>query len=150
MSSTGDTSITITSSIVGVGNFSSITLNVLSGTNFQATSFTSTFVVGTTALTATGQNLLPIQSQLLTYGSVPSKVKLKAITPTLPADGSTHPALEVELRDSSNESAVAPTSIHVNISSSQRGIVRVASVTIGAGQTFAIVNVDTGTVAGIA
>ena len=148
VSTTGVTSVTITSSIVGVGNFSSITLNVLSGTNFGATSFTSTFVVGATALTATGQNLLPIQSQLLTYGSVPSKVKLKAITPTLPADGSTHPALEVELRDSSNASAVAPTSIHVNISSSQRGIVRVSSVTIGAGQTFAIVNVDTGTVAG--
>ncbi len=127
---------------------SGITLTVPSGSNFQATSFTSTFVVGSTTLTATGQNLQPIQGQLSTFGSLPSKVVLKAITPTLPADGSAHPALEVVLEDSSNAPAITPTPIHVNISSSQRGVVRVASVTIGAGQTFAIVNVDTGTVAG--
>src|SRR2546426_8575667 len=148
VSQSGDTGVTITSSIVGVGNFSGITLTVPSGSNFQATSFTSTFVVGSTTLTATGQNLQPIQGQLSTFGSLPSKVVLKAITPTLPADGSTHPALVVLLEDSSNTPAITPTSIHVNISSSQRGVVRVASVTIGAGQTFSIVNVDTGTVAG--
>ena len=148
VSQSGGTSVTLTSSVVGVGNFSSIMLTVLSGSNFQATSFTSTFVVGATDLTATGQNLLPIQRQVTTFGSVPSKVVLKAITPTLPADGSTHPALEVVLQDSANAPAITPTAIHVNISSSQRGIVKVASATIGAGQTFAIVNVDTGTVAG--
>src|SRR2546422_768391 len=148
VSQSGGTSVTLTSSVVGVGNFSSIMLTVLSGSNFQATSFTSTFVVGATDLTATGQNLLPIQRQVTTFGSVPSKVVLKAITPTLPADGSTHPALEVVLQDSANAPAISPTAIHVNISSSQRGIVKVASATIGAGQTFAIVNVDTGTVAG--
>src|SRR3989442_12363662 len=79
VSQSGSASVTITSSIVGVGNFSGITLTVPSGSNFQATSFTSTFVVGSTTLTATGQNLQPIQVQLSTFGSLPSKVVLKAI-----------------------------------------------------------------------
>ena len=147
---TGPTQITLTSSVTGVGNFTQITFSIPEGQNWAAITFTSTFQVGTTQLTASAQNFLPVQTQLGTYGSIPSQVVISAISTPLPADGATHPALELSLEDAFGSPAIAASDIPVNLSSSQAGIVSVADAVIPAGQTFAVVNVNAGILQGTA
>jgi hypothetical protein len=151
------TRITITSSHASIGNFSTLNVYVPSGRNFAATGFTSTFLIGSTDLTASAQNLLPAQSSLATFGSIPSKVRIRAVPSaqlgsnvgTLPADGGTHPALEISLLDALGSPAVAPFPVPVTISSSQSGIAQVINgTTIPAGRVSSLVYVATGATAG--
>jgi len=148
MNPTGPIPITLTSSVTNVGNFSRITMNIPQYQNYNKTSFTSTFLVGSTSLTASAQNLISTQAQLQTFGSVPSKVVIKAVSPILPADGVSHPALQVMLQDAFGSPAVAPFNVPVSLSSSQSAIAQVSPVTIKNGQTFAFISVRTGTLAG--
>jgi len=145
---TGPTEVTLTSSVTGVGNFTSIKFAIPEGRNWASVTFTSTFQVGTTELTASAQNVLPIQTPLATYGSVPSQVVVSAISSTLPADGASHPALELSLEDAFGSPAIAATDINVNISSSQSDIASVGNAVIPGGETFAIVNVTAGILQG--
>jgi hypothetical protein len=148
INSTGPTKVTLTSSVTGVGNFTSITFNIPQGTNWASITFTSTFQVGATQLTASSQDFISTQFGLSTFGPVPSQVVLKAISPTLPADGGTHAALELDLEDSQGAPAIAPFSVPVSISSSHSSIVNVASAIIPAGQSFTVVNVTAGILEG--
>lgn len=147
---TGPTEVTLTSSVTGVGNFTSINFVIPKGENWAAVTFTSTYQVGTTTLTASGQNVLPAQSALATYGAVPSQVIVSAISTPLPADGATHPALELLLEDAQGSPAVAASDIPVGLSTSQDQIVSVNDAVIPAGQTFAVVNVTAGILQGTA
>lgn len=147
---TGPTEVTLTSSVTGVGNFTDIKFVIPKGRNWAAVGFTSTYQVGTTALTASAQNILPVQTSLETYGPVPSQVVVSAISTQLPADGASHPALELSLEDAFGSPAVAATNIPVSMASSQGDIVSVDSAVIPAGQTFAILNVTTGILQGTA
>jgi len=147
---TGQTEVTLTSSVTGVGNFTSITFAIPQGQNWASVTFTTTYQVGSTVLTASAQNILPIQTSLATYGAVPSQVVISAISTPLPADGATHPALELSLEDAFGSPAVAASDIPVSLSSSQGGIVSVADSVIPAGQTFAVVNVTSGILQGTA
>lgn len=147
---TGETEVTLTSSVTGVGNFTSITFAIPEGQNWASVTFTTTYQVGTTVLTASAQNILPVQTSLNTYGAVPSQVVINAISTPLPADGATHPALELALEDAFGSPAVAASDIPVSLSSSQEGIVSVADSVIPAGQTFAVVNVTAGILQGTA
>ena len=147
---TGATRVTLTSSITGVGDFDQVTFTIPEGQNWAAFTFTSTFQVGSTILTASGQNLLPAQSQLATFGPIPSKVMLQSISANLPADGASHPALELSLVDAFGSPAIAPFDVPVNMSSSQNAIVKVSPVVIPAGQTFTIINVTAGILQGTA
>ena len=150
VNATGPTEVTLTSSVAGVGNFTSINFVIPTGQNWAAVTFTSTYQVGTTTLTASGQNVLPAETSLATYGAVPSQVIVSAISTPLPADGATHPALELSLEDASGSPAVAASDIPVGLSSSQDQIVSVADAVIPAGQTFAVVNVTAGILQGSA
>jgi hypothetical protein len=147
---TGATKVTLTSSITGVGNFTQVVFTIPEGQNWAAVTFTSTFQVGTTQLTASAQNILPVQTSLSTYGSVPSQVVLTPISGPLPADGGTHPALELSLEDAFGSPAVAPFDLPVNLSSSHADVVRASPAIIPSGQTFAVVNVTSGILAGSA
>ena len=147
---TGPTEVTLTSSVTGVGNFTSITFDIPEGQNWAAITFTSTYQVGITTLTASAQNILPTQTSLATYGSIPSQVVVSPITATLPADGATHAALELSLEDAFGSPAIAASDIPVNLTSSQAGIVSVSNAVIPAGQTFAVVNVTAGILQGTA
>ncbi len=153
------TRVTITSSLASIGNFSTLNLFIPTGRNFAATGFTSTFLVGSTFLTASAQNLLPVQSTLSTFGPIPSRVQITAVpspTPnshigTLPADGGTHPALAISLMDSLGSPAIAPFPVPVTISSSQSGIAQVINgTTIPAGSVSSLVYVSTGATPGSA
>jgi hypothetical protein len=150
VNASGPTEVTLTSSVAGVGNFTSINFVIPTGQNWAAVTFTSTYQVGSTTLTASGQNVLPAETSLATYGAVPSQVIVSAISTPLPADGATHPALELSLEDASGSPAVAASDIPVGLSSSQDQIVSVADAVIPAGQTFAVVNVTAGILQGSA
>lgn len=141
---TGPTEITLTSSITGVGNFTTITFAIPKGQNWAAVTFTSTYQVGTTQLTASAQNMLPAQTPLQTYGSVPAQVVVSAISGNLPADGASHPALELSLEDALGNPAIAASDVPVSLTSSQSEIIGVSNAVIPAGQTFAVLNVTTG------
>lgn len=147
---TGPTEVTLTSSVTGVGNFTSITFAIPEGINWASVTFTSTYQVGLTTLTASAQNIMSAQTSLSTFGPVPSQVVVSAISSPLPADGNTHPALELSLEDAFGSPAVAASDIPVGLSTSQAGIVRVSGAVIPAGQTFAVVNVTAGILQGIA
>ncbi len=147
---TGPTEVTLTSSVTGVGNFTRITFPIQEGRNWAAVTFTSTYQVGTTELTASAQNVLPVQTSLATYGSVPSQVVLSAISTPLPADASPHPALELALEDAFGSPAFAASDIPVSLSSSQAGVVSVANAVIPSGQAYAVVNVTAGILQGTA
>jgi len=147
---TGPTEVTLTSAVTGVGNFTSITFAIPEGLNWASVTFTSTYQVGETTLTASAQNILPTQTSLTTFGPVPSQVVVSAISSPLPADGNTHPALELSLEDAFGSPAVAASDIPVGLSSSQAEIVSVKDAVIPAGQTFAVVNVTAGILQGIA
>jgi hypothetical protein len=147
---TGATNVTLTSSVTGVGNFTSITFAIPQGENWASVTFTSTYQVGVTELTASAQNFLSVQTSLGTYGPVPSQVVVSAISTPLPADGATHPALELSLEDAFGSPAVAASDIPVSLSSSQAEVVSVADAVIPAGQAFAIVNVTAGILQGTA
>ena len=147
---TGPTEVTLTSSMTGVGNFTSIKFAIPEGRNWASVTFTSTYQVGSTVITASAQNLLSVQTNLATYGPVPSQVVVSAISTPLPADGASHPALELSLEDAFGSPAIAASDIPVNLSSSQAAIVGVSSVVIPSGETFAVVNVTAGILQGAA
>lgn len=147
---TGPTEVTLTSSVTGVGNFTSIKFDIPEGRSWAAVGFTSTYQVGTTELTASAQNVLPIQTSVETYGAVPSQVVVSAISSKLPADGATHPALELSLEDAFGSPAVAASDVPVSMTSSSGDIVGVSDAVIPAGQTYAVVNVTAGILAGTA
>ncbi len=150
INATGPTRVTLTSSITGVGDVNPVNFTILQGHNWQNVTFTSTYQVGTTQLTASGQNLLPAQIMLTTNGPVPSQVVLTPISGILPADGASHPALELSLEDAFGSPAPAPFDVPVSFSSSNNDVVNVADAIIPAGQTFAVVNVTAGILAGSA
>ena len=140
----GPTHIVLTSSRSDVGGISPLNLTIPEGVNYVAASFSSTFQVGSTDLTASAHNLLPSQSTISTYGAVPARVIVSTIFPTILADGGVHPALEVSLEDSHGAPAVAGSQgVQVALTSAPSGIAQVDAVTIEPGQSAALVNVTT-------
>ena len=98
--------VTLTSSVAGVAS-TEINFTIPQGTDWYPVNFTSTYQVGTTQLTASAQDILPVQTSLVTYGSVPSQVIVSAISSNLPADGASHQALELSLEDALGNPAPA-------------------------------------------
>lgn len=154
---TSSYSLTLTSShnssVGGFGQAAFSTMNIPSGASnvVWATPFTSTFVVGTTSLTVSAQNLLSAIGSLSTFGPVPSRLAIIPLFSVVPADGASHPALQVSLEDSSGSPAVAPSDVTVYLQSSQSAIAQVSSpVTVPAGGSAVVVDVTTSSVSGSA
>jgi len=148
INATGATEVTLTSSVTGVGNFTRISFSIPPGQNWASVTFTSTFQVGQTMLTASAQNILPVQTALATYGPIPAQVVLSPISAQLPADGAQHTALELALEDAFGSPAVAPFDVPVSLSSSSNDIISVSNAVIPSGQTYAVLNVTAGILQG--
>lgn len=139
----GGVDVTLTSSDLAFGTVTP-SVTIPAGSGYAVASFTSTYVIGETQITASAQNLTPAQAVLGTFGPVAIKVVIGGTTPSLPADGGTYAALAVVLEDSQGSPALAPTDVVVGLSSSRTDIASVNSfVTIPAGQTFAVAPVKT-------
>ena len=136
-------SVTLTSSDSEVGSVSG-SLSIPSGSSYAVATFSSTYFVGSTSITASAQNLISASTTVSSYGPIPSKVVVQAIPSRLPADGGEYPALEVMLEDSNGLPAVAPVSVPVQLASSSPGIATVNStVVIAPGQSYALTDVET-------
>jgi hypothetical protein len=142
--------VTLTSSSSIVGDIGG-SLTIASGSSYAVASFTSTFFVGSTSITAIAQNLQSAMSTVSSYGPVPTQVIVQALPSTLPADGGQYSALEVMLEGASGAPAIAPTDVSVQLTSSSTDIATVNStVVIGAGDSYVLAEVTTTISPGIA
>jgi len=136
-------SVTLTSSDSEVGSVSG-SLSISSGSSYAVATFSSTYFVGSTSITASAQNLKSATTAVSSFGPIPTKVVVQAMPARLPADGGEYPALEVMLEDANGLPAVAPVGVPVQLASSSTDIAMVNStVVIAAGQSYVLTDVGT-------
>ena len=136
-------SVTLTSSNSMVGSVKE-SLTIQSGDSFAVSGFTSTFLVGSTFVTAIAQNLQSASLSLTSFGASPTQLVAQALPATLPADGGSYSALEVSLEESGGTPAIAPFDIPVQLTSSSTSVLSVNdTVVIPAGQSYAVSLVTT-------
>ncbi|MDA4115549.1 MAG: Ig-like domain-containing protein [Thaumarchaeota archaeon] len=136
-------SVTLTSSNSAAGDIGE-SLTIPSGSSYAVATFTSTFFVGGTFITAIAQNLQSATFTLTSYGPVPTQLFAQAVPSTLPADGGQYSALEVTLESADGVPAVAPVDIPVQLTSSSTAIATVNStVVIAAGESYVLAPVTT-------
>jgi hypothetical protein len=156
--STND-NVVLTSSQAFIANFSnklaSIFLQIPADSNYISTSVTSTFVPGSTSLTASAQNRAHAVASITTTGPVPSRIAIKPLfapagsTGQLPADGALHPAFEVGLEDVSGNPVPAPSTTAIFINSSNSQVLQVSSpLLIPTGKSSVLLNATTSLLAG--
>ena len=140
----GDTNVTVTSSSTAVGTVIS-QVTIPAGKEYAITNITSTYLVGSTVITASAQGLQSAQAQISAFGPIPVAVVVTPVASTISADGGTYSALTVSLQDSFGNPAVAPSNIVVQLASSRPDVLSVSSpVTIKTGQTYTFAMVKTG------
>ena len=136
-------SVTLSSSDSSVGSVSG-SLYIPPGSSYAVASFSSTYFVGKTSITASAPNLQSATAMVRSYGPIPTKVIVQALPSKLPADGGIYSALEVMLEDTNGLPAIAPASVSVQLASSSPDIATVSStVIIPPGQSYALTNVET-------
>ncbi|MDG6925927.1 MAG: Ig-like domain-containing protein [Nitrososphaerota archaeon] len=143
-----NTIVNITSGTTGVGTTSSY-VNIPSGSESAVASFSTTYFVGITTVTAVAQNLASAQVQVSSYGPVPVNLLVSSVSSTVLANGATDDVLAVSLQDAAGNPAIAPTPISVHLTSSQPTTAQVSPyVTIRAGQSYILTSVQVGISAG--
>jgi hypothetical protein len=134
------TTIDLSSSAPGIGIVDQTTIIPKNGT-YASANFTSTYLPGTTTITATAPNYATVTSTLTTIGPYPYKTTVYGFPTVLPANGGTYSAVMVQLQDSNGLPARAPNNVNVSLFSSNVAVGTVnSSITILQGQTFAIAN----------
>jgi hypothetical protein len=119
-------------------------VTIATGQSYAAATFNSTSIGGGTTITASASNLATAQVTARTNGYGTDTLALVPDSEVLPADGQTVPALAVDLLDSTGLPAAAPANVLVSLSSTNPNYGAVpATVTIPAGQNYAIVNITT-------
>ncbi len=142
--------VNLTSSNTQVGSVPA-TIVIPSGAEFASVNFTTTLLAGSTTVTAFANGLQTSAATESTYGPVPSQLALQGVPKTLPADGNTYAAVEVLLEDSASGPAFAPTGVVVQLLSSDSNVVSVVgSVTIPAGSSYVLADVQTALLSGSA
>lgn len=135
-----DTTISLSSSAAGIGTVDQTT-TIAKNATYASANFTSTFIPGTTTITATAPGYSTVQDSITTIGPYPYSTTVYGFPSLLPADGGTYSAIMVQLQSSSGEPARAPNDVQVLLFSSELTIGSVTSViTIPAGQTYSIAN----------
>jgi len=136
--------VNLTSSDTAVGTVRQ-SIVIPSGSEWATASFTSTYLVGSTVLTASAQNLQSSQIAQASYGPIPASVLVEPAVKSLPADGGTYSGLVVVLEDINGNPAVAPSDTVVQIASSRPDVIQVDSpVVLDAGQSYSFVKLTTG------
>ncbi len=147
---TTDTQVTLTSSDASVGNVGE-DVTIAAGSSFAVATFTSTFSVGSTFITAIAQNLQSASISVASYGPTPTKVAVQSVVSKLPADGNAYSVLLVSFEDASGLPAEAPANTTVMLTSSTTNIATLnSSVILAAGSSFALANVSTTISPGVA
>ncbi len=142
-----DVIVTVTSNDQSICKVDSITIP--QGQTYALATLNSTFKAGSATLTAVATDLQWDHKTINTFGFIPSKLAIYAIPPSLPADGTTYPIIQVQLQDSQGRPAKDPqTDVSVNLFSSQPTVGTVTpTLTIPFGKTqatgeFTVTNVQ--------
>lgn len=136
-------SVTLTSSDSSVGSVSGSVV-IQPGSSYAVATFSSTFFVGSTFITALAQNLQSASTSVTSYGPIPTQVVVKVLPSRLPADGGQYSAVEVMLEDATGSPAVAPVAVAVQLTSSSPDIATVSpTAVISAGQSYILTQVST-------
>jgi hypothetical protein len=143
-----DTTIALSSSTPGIGIVDETT-TIHKNETYASANFTSSYLPGTTNITATAPNYATVASILTTIGPYPYKTTVYGFPSILPADEGTYGAVMVQLQDTSGLPARAPDDVLVSLFSSNLAVGSVTpSITILQGQTSAIANFTTTMTAG--
>ncbi|MCW3999270.1 MAG: hypothetical protein NWE93_03430 [Candidatus Bathyarchaeota archaeon] len=135
-----DITISLSSSAPGIGTVDP-TITIPINATYASANFSSTYLPGTTTITATAPNYATVTSTLTTIGPYPYKTTVYGFPTVLPADEGTYAAVMVQLQDSSGYPARAPSNVTVSLFSSNNVTGSVTpTITILQGQTFAIAN----------
>jgi hypothetical protein len=139
-----DTTISLSSSLTNIGTVD-LTITVFKGTTYASANFTSTFMPGTTVISASSTGYATVQAQITTIGPIPSSVAAYGFPSTLPADGGSYNVIMVQMQDSNGVPAKAPKGgVLVNLACSNTSIGTVSpNVTIAEGKTYAIATFNT-------
>ncbi len=143
-----DITIGLSSSLTIVGTVDS-SITILKGETFASANFASTFYPGTTTISASATGFPTVSSTITTVGPIPSTIAVYGFPATLPADGNSYPAIMVQLQDSTGSPARAPhggVEIALTCSNTTVGTID-QSVTILEGETYAVANFNTTTIA---
>jgi cell division septation protein DedD len=144
-----DTTISLSSSAPGIGVVDQ-TATICKNASYAAANFTSTFLPGTTTITAAASDYTTVQASLTTVGPYPYKTAVYGFPTVLPADSGTYAAVMVQLQDFEGSPARAPNDVFVSLFSSDTAVGSVSSsVVIAQGETFAIANFTSTLNAGI-
>lgn len=138
-----DTTVSLSSSLTSIGDVDPA-ITIKEGSTYATARFYSTFTPGTTTIAATASGYGTVQKNLVTTAPVPSRVAIYGFPNVLPADGSPHDALVVQLQDLGGSPAKAPMQgVTVTLTSSNSTIVSVAaSATISSGQTYTLASIS--------
>jgi len=140
-----DTAISLSSSAAGIGTVDQTT-TIPKNATYASANFTSTFIPGTTTVTATASGYATVQASITTIGPFPYTTAVYGFPSILPADGGNYSAIMVQLQDSSGSPARAPNDVQISLfcSNAMAGTVT-SNITIPEGQTYAIANFTTTT-----
>jgi hypothetical protein len=136
--------VNLTSATTAIGSVSGSVV-IAKGAEYGTASFTSTFEVGTTIITASAQNLVSSQVAASTYGPIPAAVEVGAASGNIPANGGRYQAVSVTLVDATGSPAIAASNIFVQLTSSQPSIIAVnPTVELKAGESSLVTTVQAG------
>jgi hypothetical protein len=133
-----DTTVTLSSSIIAVGTVDS-SLTIPAGQTYAVANFKTTYMSGSTTITAAATNCAPYQAQLSTVGPIPTQIAIYGLPSALQADNQPYNALQVQLQDSTGKPAKDPVGdvvVYLFSSAPDAGTVD-ATLTIPFGQTQA-------------
>ncbi len=147
-SPTIDEDVILSSSNTEVGRVPD-SVKIPAGSNFAIAPFESTFLAGTTEITAHATNLVKNLATVSTSGPVPSRLAVYSVPKLLTADGATYKAVVIQLQDAMGSAAKAPSDISVSLSSSNTDIGAVDNtVIIPTGATYVLADFRSSATAG--
>ena len=143
-----DITIGLSSSLTTVGAVDS-SIIIRKGETYASANFTSTFYPGTTTISASATGFATVLSAITTLGPIPSSIAAYGFPATLPSDGHSYPAIMIQLQDSTGSPARAPKGgVQIALTSSNTTVGAVTpSITIFEGETYAIADFNTTTIA---
>ena len=117
-------------------------ITIPSGATYAEATFHSTYMSGSTVVTAVATNCESSNESLTTVGPIPSKLSVYCVPPSLPADAGSYDDVLVQLQDSGGNPARDPSgnvSVHLFSSMPQAGNVS-STTTIPYGETYSTAN----------
>lgn len=144
-----DLLVSLSSSNLSVGEPSPDNVRITAGYSLAYASFTTTYLPGSTSITATAHGLTPGVSSISTqsdngFDLPPAKLTLTIAPDKLPSTGASFYCIKVELQDQNGNPTRAYQTVGVVLKSSAPSVAAVpATISIPAGSTFSETYIDT-------